>query len=110
VVELGCIAQYSITSWHHPHLGFLINLVLTTFFTVLAQNLKLYQICICLDRAYKELVSAYENPEKIFTDGSKKGSAVSAAAVMCGKVLVKRLPARSFINFVSRVKSTPSGC
>jgi hypothetical protein len=41
---------------------------------------------------YKELVLTYEGYKKIFTDGSKQGGAVSAAAVAEWKVLVKRLP------------------
>ena len=41
---------------------------------------------------YKELVSKYPGYKKVFTDGSKKGSAVSAAAVAKGGVLVSRLP------------------
>jgi ribonuclease HI len=36
----------------------------------------------CCDQRYK----------KIFTDGSKQGPAVAAAAVTEGKVLIKRLP------------------
>ena len=43
--------------------------------------------------AYHELISEkYEDYTKIFTDGSKQGNAVAAAAVMVNKVLVKRLP------------------
>jgi ribonuclease HI len=46
---------------------------------------------------YRELVSSHQNYEKIFSDGSKKGSGVCAAAVTFGKVLVKRLPDHSSI-------------
>ena len=41
---------------------------------------------------YNELVSKYQNHKKVFTDGSKKGSAISAAAVTKGTVLASRLP------------------
>ena len=41
---------------------------------------------------YKELVSRYPSYKKVFTDGSKTGRAVSAAAVNKGTVLVSRLP------------------
>jgi hypothetical protein len=47
--------------------------------------------------SYKELVSTYQGYKKIFTDGSKQGSAVSAAAVTKWKVLVKRLPNHSSV-------------
>jgi ribonuclease HI len=42
---------------------------------------------------YNQLVSEkYDGYQKIFTDGSKQGAAVGAAAVTTNKVLVKRLP------------------
>ena len=41
---------------------------------------------------YRELISKYPGYKEVFTDGSKKGSAVSAAAVTKGTVLVNRLP------------------
>jgi ribonuclease HI len=46
---------------------------------------------------YNGLVSSNQYHEKIITDGSKKGIAVSAAAVTYGKVLVMWLPDHSSI-------------
>lgn len=91
-IELGCIAQYSIPSsppWllHRPYFDY----TLYSLGTKSETSPDLY-----LSR-YRELVSSYQEHEKIFTDGSKKGSAVSAAAVTFGKVLVKRLPDHSSI-------------
>jgi len=42
--------------------------------------------------AFHELLSAFERHTRIYTDGSKNGSAVAAAAVTIGTALVKRLP------------------
>jgi ribonuclease HI len=41
---------------------------------------------------YNQLTDVYRGYKKVFTDGSKQGAAVAAAAVTEGKVLVKRLP------------------
>ena len=41
---------------------------------------------------YNEMLSYYEDYNEIYTDGSKKDSAVSSAAVTKNKLLVKRLP------------------
>jgi ribonuclease HI len=41
---------------------------------------------------YNQLNDVYQGYKKVFTDGSKQGAAVAAAAVTDGKVLVKRLP------------------
>jgi ribonuclease HI len=47
---------------------------------------------------YMKLVSEnYDSYDKIFTDGSKQGICVPAAAVSCDKVLVKRLANHAFI-------------
>jgi hypothetical protein len=90
-IELGCIAQYSLPSsppWllHRPCFNY-------TLFSVGIKPNTLPDLYF----RYKELVSLYQNYGKIFSDGSKKGSAVSAAAVKFGKVLVKRLPDHSSI-------------
>ena len=42
--------------------------------------------------SYNELLASYPGYEKIFTDGSKQGKTVAAAAVTREKALVKRLP------------------
>jgi ribonuclease HI len=91
-IELGCITQYSLPSsppWllHRPCFDY----TLYSLGTKSDTSPDLY-----LSR-YKELVSTYQDCRRIFTDGSKKGSAVSAAAVTFGKVLVKRLPDHSSI-------------
>jgi ribonuclease HI len=91
-VELGCRAQYSIPSsppWllHRPYFDY-------TLYNLGTKSETLPDLYLS---RYKELVSSYQIHEKIFTDGSKKGSAVSAAAVTFGKVLVKRLPDHSSI-------------
>ena len=91
-IELGCIAQYSLPSsppWllQRPCFDYSLYNLGTKSDTLP----DLYLSC------YRELVSEYEGYSKIFTDGSKKGSAVSAAAVTFGKVLVKRLPDHSSI-------------
>jgi kelch-like protein 2/3 len=91
-IELGCIAQYSIPSsppWllQRPYFDY-------TLYSLGTKSETLPDLYLS---RYRELVSSYQNYEQIFTDGSKKGSAVSAAAVTFGKVLVKRLPDHSSI-------------
>ena len=86
-IDLGCIAQCSLPKtppWLLRRPNF---------------NYTLYSLGNKSDTSpdlylsyYKELVSKYQGYKKVFTDGSKKGSAVSAAAVTKGTVLVSRLP------------------
>ncbi len=91
-VDLSCIAQVSLPAtppWllQRPHFNFsLYNL--GTKSNILPDHYL---------SSYRELVSAYQGYKKIFTDGSKQGSAVSAAAVTNRKILVKRLPNHSSI-------------
>jgi hypothetical protein len=91
-IELGCLAQYSLPSsppWllHRPCFNY-------TLFSLGTKSNTLPDLYLS---RYKELVSLYQNYGKIFTDGSKRASAVSAAAVTFGKILVKELPDHSSI-------------
>jgi hypothetical protein len=102
-IELGCIAQYTVPSsppWllQRPYFDY----TLYSLGTKSEISPALY-----LSR-YRKLVSSYQNHEKNFTDGSKKSNAVSAAAVMAGKVFCKAIT-RPFVNFLSTVKSSSSG-
>jgi ribonuclease HI len=86
-VNLSCVAQHSSPAtppWflHRPQFDFTLCNLGTKSNTLPDHHLS----------CYNELVLTYEGYEKIFTDGSKQGSAVSAAAVAEWKVLVKRLP------------------
>jgi hypothetical protein len=93
-VDLSCVAQHSAPStpaWllHQPQFDFTLNDLGTK------SNISPDHYLSC----YNNIVSTYKGYKKIFTDGSKQGSAVSAAAVAKWKVLVKRL--RPFINLFS---------
>lgn len=86
-VNLRCIAPYTLPStppWllHQP----CVNYTLYNLGTKSDISPEMYL------STYHELSSIYPGSTKIYTDGSKKGKAVSAAAVTVGKVLVKRLP------------------
>jgi hypothetical protein len=86
-VDLNCIAEYLIPTtppWilHTP--GF--NYTLYNTGAKLNTSPEFYL------SVYNQLTDAYQGYKKIFTDGSKQGAAVAAAAVTEGKVLVKRLP------------------
>jgi hypothetical protein len=100
-VNLSCIAQRSSPAtppWflHRPQFDFtLYNL--GTKSNILPDH---YLSC------YKELVLTYEGYKKIFTDGSKQGGAVSAAAVAEWKVLVKRLPDHASIFSAEAIRNS----
>jgi Reverse transcriptase (RNA-dependent DNA polymerase) len=87
-VNLNCLAQRSIPStppWLFRTPGF--NYTLYNVGTKSNTSPDLYH------SVYMKLVSEnYEGYNKIFTDGSKQGNCVAAAAVSHNKVLVKRLP------------------
>jgi hypothetical protein len=79
-IELGCIAQYSVPSsppWflHRPCFDY-------AHYNLGTKSETLPDLYLS---RYKELVPSYQNHEKIFSDRSKKGSAVSAAAVTRGR-------------------------
>jgi len=49
---------------------------------------------------FNELVSEYDDYIRIFTDGSKIGEAVGAAAIVASRLCKKRLPNNSSISSV----------
>jgi hypothetical protein len=80
-VDLNCVAEYSIPTtppWllHTPGFNY------TLYNTGAKSNTspELY-LSVC-----NQLTDVYQGDKKIFTDGSKRGAAVAAAAVTEGKV------------------------
>jgi hypothetical protein len=101
-VDLNCIAEYSIPT---TPLGLLYTpgFNYTLYNTGAKSNTspELYH------SVYNQLTDVYQGYKKIFSDGSKQGAAVAAAAVTEGKVLVKRLPDNASI-FSAESKSSVS--
>ena len=99
VVSLSCIAEHclpKIPLWllQPPHFNYSLYRFGTKSFTPPDFYLS----------AFKELLSDFPDHQKIYTDGSKQGSTVAAAAVTKGQVLVKRLPNHAF-NFSAEARA-----